>query len=153
MFSSAPPDGPIPTGAASSIRIGGRADSTRRLISPNIFDTIEINTSFYNPLRPELVAQWIERIACNPRFLFTAKLWQKFTHEEGATAADEKLVRMGFDVLHAGGRLGAVLLQFPFSFHNTERKPRATEKRSSPIQRLPAGGRGAAFVVGAAGVL
>jgi uncharacterized protein YecE (DUF72 family) len=83
------------------------------------FDTIEINTSFYNPLRPELAAQWIERIAANPRFLFTAKLWQKFTHEEGATAADEQTVRMGFDVLRSVKRLGAVLLQFPFSFHNT----------------------------------
>jgi uncharacterized protein YecE (DUF72 family) len=83
------------------------------------FDTIEINTSFYNPLKPELAAQWIERIAFNPRFLFTAKLWQKFTHEEGASAEDERAARMGFDVLRSVGRLGAVLLQFPFSFHNT----------------------------------
>lgn len=83
------------------------------------FDTIEINTSFYNPLRPELAAHWLDRIAANPRFFFTAKLWQRFTHEEGATAADEKAVRLGFDVLHRAGRLGAVLLQFPFSFHNT----------------------------------
>jgi uncharacterized protein YecE (DUF72 family) len=83
------------------------------------FDTIEINTSFYNPLKPELAAQWIERVAFNPRFLFTAKLWQKFTHEEGATAEDEKAVRMGFDVLRSVKRLGALLLQFPFSFHNT----------------------------------
>jgi uncharacterized protein YecE (DUF72 family) len=29
------------------------------------------------------------------------------------------MVRSGFDVLHGAGRLGAVLLQFPFSFHNT----------------------------------
>jgi uncharacterized protein YecE (DUF72 family) len=83
------------------------------------FDTIEINTSFYNPLRVEHAAQWLERVSANPRFLFTAKLWQKFTHEEGATSADEKIVRAGFDVLHGAGRLGAVLLQFPFSFHNT----------------------------------
>jgi uncharacterized protein YecE (DUF72 family) len=83
------------------------------------FDTIEINTSFYNPLRPDLAAQWVERISPNPRFLFTAKLWQKFTHEENATSADEQMVRMGFDVLHSVNRLGAVLLQFPFSFHNT----------------------------------
>lgn len=83
------------------------------------FDTIEINTSFYNPLRPELAAQWLDRVSANPRFLFTAKLWQKFTHEEGATTADEKLVRSGFDVLHTAGRFGAMLLQFPFSFHNT----------------------------------
>jgi uncharacterized protein YecE (DUF72 family) len=83
------------------------------------FDTIEINTSFYQPLRPALAAQWIDLVAGNPRFLFTAKLWQKFTHREETTAQDVNAVRSGFDVLRAAGRLGAVLLQFPFSFHNT----------------------------------
>jgi uncharacterized protein YecE (DUF72 family) len=83
------------------------------------FDTIEINTSFYQPLRPTLAAQWLDRIAANPRFLFTAKLWQKFTHEDGTTVEDEKAVRAGFDILRGADRLGAVLLQFPFSFHNT----------------------------------
>ncbi len=83
------------------------------------FDTIEINTSFYNPLRPDHAALWVERVAANPRFLFTAKLWQKFTHEEGATREDESAARAGFEVLHRAGRLGAVLLQFPFSFHST----------------------------------
>lgn len=83
------------------------------------FDTIEINTSFYQPLRPSLATQWLDRVAENPRFLFTAKLWQKFTHEGGTTLDDERLVRSGFDVLRAAGRLGAVLLQFPFSYHRT----------------------------------
>lgn len=83
------------------------------------FDTIEINTSFYHPVRPELARQWLKRVASNPHFLFTAKLWQKFTHETDATLEDEKAVRAGFDVLRDGGRMGAVLLQFPFSFHNT----------------------------------
>jgi uncharacterized protein YecE (DUF72 family) len=83
------------------------------------FDTIEINTSFYQPLRPNLAGQWIDRVAKNPRFIFTAKLWQKFTHETGATAEDERIVREGFDPLVRAGKLGAVLLQFPFSFHNT----------------------------------
>jgi uncharacterized protein YecE (DUF72 family) len=84
------------------------------------FDTIEINTSFYQPIRPEHAEQWIERVSQNPDFLFTAKLWRKFTHEEGATAEDGKIVRAGFDVLRNAGRLGAVLLQFPFSFHNSK---------------------------------
>jgi uncharacterized protein YecE (DUF72 family) len=81
------------------------------------FDTIEINTSFYSPLRPEFAAQWTDRVAANPRFVFTAKLWQRFTHETGATVQDEKAVRAGFDVLRSAQRLGAVLLQYPFSFH------------------------------------
>jgi uncharacterized protein YecE (DUF72 family) len=83
------------------------------------FDTIEINTSFYQPLRPNLAEQWIERVAENSRFVFTAKLWQKFTHESGATSEDEHAVRAGFDPLVRAGKLGAVLLQFPFSFHRT----------------------------------
>jgi uncharacterized protein YecE (DUF72 family) len=81
------------------------------------FDTIEINTSFYQPLNPEHAKQWLERVSANPRFVFTAKLWQKFTHDPSATAEDERAVRAGFDVLHKAGKLGAVLLQFPFAFH------------------------------------
>jgi uncharacterized protein YecE (DUF72 family) len=83
------------------------------------FDTIEINTTFYQPLNAEHSRQWIERVANNPRFLFTAKLWQKFTHDPSASSEDERNVRAGFDVLRAAGKLGAVLLQFPFSFHQT----------------------------------
>lgn len=87
------------------------------------FDTIEINTSFYAPIRVEHAAQWLERVAANPRFLFTAKLWQHFTHDlapsASPSAGDEHAVRAGFDVLRGAGKLGAVLLQFPFAFHNS----------------------------------
>jgi uncharacterized protein YecE (DUF72 family) len=83
------------------------------------FDAIEINTSFYQPLKPENCVKWLERVAANPRFLFTAKLWEGFTHAAGATAGDERAVRAGFDVLRDAGKLGTVLLQFPFSFHRT----------------------------------
>jgi uncharacterized protein YecE (DUF72 family) len=89
------------------------------------FDTIEINTSFYQPLKPESAKQWVELVAGNRNFVFTAKLWQRFTHDiasatSGPTADDERAVRAGFDVLRAAGKLGAVLLQFPFSFHRTK---------------------------------
>jgi uncharacterized protein YecE (DUF72 family) len=83
------------------------------------FDTIEINTSFYQPLNPEHTRQWLDRVSPNPRFVFTAKLWQKFTHDLSASTEDERAVRTGFDVLHHAGKLGAVLLQFPFAFHRT----------------------------------
>jgi uncharacterized protein YecE (DUF72 family) len=83
------------------------------------FDTIEINTSFYGPIAPDSARKWIELVSGNPRFLFTAKLWQKFTHEQGASAEDVRAVRVGVDVLQETGKLGAVLLQFPFSFHRT----------------------------------
>jgi uncharacterized protein YecE (DUF72 family) len=89
------------------------------------FDTIEINTSFYQPLRADLAKHWVEVVSGNPRFVFTAKLWQRFTHDivsatSGGTAEDERAVREGFDVLRAANKLGAMLLQFPFSFHRTK---------------------------------
>jgi uncharacterized protein YecE (DUF72 family) len=83
------------------------------------FDTIEINTSFYQPLRPDHAALWVERVSGNPAFLFTAKLWKRFTHDPSATKEDERAARAGFDVLRKAEKLGAVLLQFPFSFYCT----------------------------------
>jgi len=86
------------------------------------FDTIEINTSFYNPIRPEHARLWVQRVSENTSFKFAAKLWQRFTHDSSAappSAEDENQVRAGFDVLRDAGKLGAVLLQFPFSFHYT----------------------------------
>lgn len=83
------------------------------------FDTIEINTSFYQPMRADHAEQWVERVAENPAFVFTAKLWQRFTHDPAATAEDERAVRAGFDVLRQAGKLGAILVQFPFSFHKS----------------------------------
>jgi len=80
------------------------------------FDTIEINTSFYQPVRPELGKLWVRKVEHNPRFLFTAKLWHRFTHERQTSAEDELAAREGFDALMAEGKLGAVLMQFPWSF-------------------------------------
>lgn len=99
-----------------SRRPGGFHEAT---FLAQFFDTIELNTSFYQPVSPEHAAGWIERVAANPAFVFTAKLWQRFTHEPSASAEDERAVRAGFDVLRDAGKLGAVLLQFPFSFHCT----------------------------------
>jgi uncharacterized protein YecE (DUF72 family) len=92
------------------------------------FDTIEINTSFYQPLQADHCRHWIELVARNPRFVFTAKLWQGFTHGAGGSAENESAVRAGFDVLRDAGKLGAVLLQFPFSFHRNEENSAHLEK-------------------------
>ena len=96
------------------------------------FDTAEINTSFYGPLKPELAKLWSKRVgAVNPRFLFTAKLYRAFTHSpiavmEPTSAAtirptdeDEIKTREGLDALANEGKLGALLIQFPVSFKNT----------------------------------
>ena len=84
-----------------------------------LFDTIEINTSFYGPPSPHMTLRWPEQVKANPRFRFTAKLWRGFTHERNATAEDEKLVKDGMAPLAEADRLGAILMQFPISFQNT----------------------------------
>lgn len=96
------------------------------------FDTAEINTSFYGPLKPELAKLWCRKVAAvNPRFQFTAKLYRAFTHSpiavmEPTSAAtirptdeDEIRTREGLDAIASEGRLGALLIQFPVSFKNT----------------------------------
>jgi uncharacterized protein YecE (DUF72 family) len=85
------------------------------------FDTIEINSSFYRPFTESTAKSWAARVKSARDFMFTAKLNRLFTHERGkATAADEKEVREGMDSLAAEGKLGAVLLQFPWSFKNSD---------------------------------
>ena len=83
------------------------------------FDTVEINSSFYYPPKPETARAWLDRVARNPRFIFTAKLHKVFTHKrERLTQDDESVFRAGIDPLRAAGKLGAVLVQFPWSFKN-----------------------------------
>jgi uncharacterized protein YecE (DUF72 family) len=85
------------------------------------FDTIEINSSFYRPPTASTTNLWIERVSHNPNFIFTAKLNRVFTHERGkATDQDEKEFREGMEPMLATGKLGALLLQFPWSFKNSD---------------------------------
>lgn len=84
-------------------------------------DTIEINSSFYAPPRPKDAAAWARRVQNNPRFRFTAKAWQRLSHErdvadESSLAADCEEVRSSMAPLAEAGVLGALLIQFPWRF-------------------------------------
>ena len=96
------------------------------------FDVVEINTSFYGHIKPEIAKLWARIVSdANPGFLFTAKLHRSFTHSplpamEPTSAVsirpndeDERLAREGLEALAGTGKLGALLLQFPVSFKNT----------------------------------
>ena len=83
------------------------------------FDAIEINSSFYRIPDSKTTQRWVDRVADHPAFRFTAKLWQGFTHEGTARPEDEAAFRQAMAPLHDVGRLGAVLLQFPYRFHHT----------------------------------
>jgi uncharacterized protein YecE (DUF72 family) len=86
------------------------------------FDTIEVNSTFYRPAARTSAEAWLRRVHHNPSFLFAAKLWKRFTHERKvAWTADEVAeARAGLDPLLESGRLGALLLQFPWSFRRAD---------------------------------
>jgi len=90
------------------------------------FDTVEVNSTFYRMPEPAMSLAWLRR---TPKpFEFSVKLFQKFTHpdmylalpgvsEWNLSRADVDLFRLGVDPIAEAGRLAAVLVQFPPSFH------------------------------------
>ncbi|MFH0914596.1 MAG: DUF72 domain-containing protein [Chloroflexota bacterium] len=90
------------------------------------FRTVEVNSSFYRPPDPATVHRWVKRVP--EGFLFTVKLWQKFTHprmyrtatgeEAVISREDVDLFQRSLEPLVESGKLGALLAQFPPSFTN-----------------------------------
>jgi uncharacterized protein YecE (DUF72 family) len=79
---------------------------------------IEINSTFYRPVDGPVAASWVRRTEDVPGFVFTAKSHRSWTHEKNPDldrVIPETLA--GLEPLRAEGRLGALLLQFPHSFH------------------------------------
>src|SRR4051812_35831088 len=79
------------------------------------FDTVEINVTFYRPIPARTSESWVKKVEKNKRFKFTGKLWQGFTHDRDAGSEDERMFKDGYAPLLEAGRLGAILLQFPWS--------------------------------------
>lgn len=84
------------------------------------FDAVEINTSFYHSLKPELTKLWAAKVSHNSRFLFTAKLNRRFTHDRVLDGGEITAFKDGLWPLLKGRKLGALLMQFPWSFRLTE---------------------------------
>jgi len=88
------------------------------------FDAVEINATFYQPLRPEIASLWAKKVARNPKFLFTMKLARQFTHERSLVAHDIARFKEGIWPLANARKLGCVLMQFPWTFRYTEENRR-----------------------------
>ena len=114
------------------------------------FDCCEINTSFYGHVQPKTGKHWCELVnEVNPAFQFTAKLFRGFTHAPGAviqsTSAatlnpldgDEIKAKEGLDSIAAEGKLGALLIQFPISFKNTDENRDYLEKLIERFRQYP----------------
>ncbi len=90
------------------------------------FNAVEINSSFYRPPDPRHVNNWVHRVP--EGFLFSVKLWQKFTHpkmykeatgyEAVISQKDVDLFSYSIEPLIKHGKFGILLAQFPPSFKN-----------------------------------
>lgn len=96
-------------------------------------DVIEINTSFYRPVDPKVSAAWVRRVAFRPELRFTAKAHRSWTHVSDDATAQDPVSLDGLAPLRDAGILGALLFQFPQSFHRTER---ALERLDALLARL-----------------
>jgi|HubBroStandDraft_6_1064221.scaffolds.fasta_scaffold82818_4 uncharacterized protein YecE (DUF72 family) len=84
------------------------------------FDAVEINTTFYQNIRPEITRLWLRKVSHNPKFLFTAKLGRRFTHERLIESNEVSAFKEGLWPLLGAKKLGCVLMQFPWTFRYTE---------------------------------
>jgi len=87
----------------------------------HFFDVVEINTSFYGHIKPELASLWVKKVAFNQSFTHSPLAVMEPTSAASIrpTDEDEAKAREGLDALAGEGKLGALLIQFPVSFKNT----------------------------------
>ena len=115
------------------------------------FKTVEINVTFYRPLAPHQTSRWSEAMAAFPDFRFTAKLLNVFTHERRLPAREVAEFQAGLVPLLQAGRLGVLLAQFPYSFHNTEENRAYLVDLKEKFREFPGGGGSPAPLLGAPG--
>lgn len=98
---------------------------------------VEINTSFYRPLRPELSRVWARKLASHADFRFTAKLYRGFTHEGRVERREVRQFSEGLEPLIDAGKLGCVLMQFPWSFKRTDENLRHLLRVTRTFSQYP----------------
>jgi len=98
----------------------GLKGTDRLTFLAGLFQAVEINVTFYQPVAPTFTERWSQAVADHPDFRFTAKLLNIFTHERRLPDQEVGEYQTGLLPLLSAGRLGVLLAQFPYSFHNTE---------------------------------
>ena len=86
-------------------------DKSRLTYYASIFNSIEINSSFYKIPMPTTVFKWAESVPDG--FRFTFKLWREITHNKGLTFNPEDVDRFVKTISQVGTKKGTLLVQFP----------------------------------------
>lgn len=111
-----------------------RGTGTREMLSlySKIFNTVEIDSTFYAIPAESSVRGWAERTP--KEFTFSVKLPSEITHKNRLKESGDILNRFVDRMALLGNKLGCVLIQLPPDFSPVERK-----SLSAFIKSLPAG--------------
>ena len=98
-----------------------------------LFDTVEVNTTFYRLPRREAVASWVEGSPAG--FLFSVKASRYLTHVRRLRDMDRGVARFyeRIEPLTASSKMGSVLWQLPPTFRRDD------DRLAEALARLPAG--------------
>ena len=98
-----------------------------------LFDTVEVNSTFYRLAKPAAVARWVEETPAG--FLFTVKASRYLTHMKRLTDMERGVERLyaGIAPLVDSPKLGPVLWQLPERFHRDD------DRLAYALERLPPG--------------
>jgi uncharacterized protein YecE (DUF72 family) len=100
------------------------------------FRYTEVNSTYYALPGQQLMASLAERTP--PGFVFTVKAFKSLTHErKGEAAVDAGKFRFSLAPLVEAGKLGAVLLQFPYSFRCSQENRSYLARLGELLEGLP----------------
>lgn len=92
----------------------------------SLFDTVELDTTFYHPPRASVVRSWERHTP--EAFRFAPKVPRAITHDAGLFAVDRAMADFVRALEPLGGKLGPLLVQLPAEFVRDERNAWALER-------------------------
>jgi len=98
-----------------------------------MFDTVEVNSTFYRLASPDAVARWVEQTP--PGFIFTLKASRYLTHIKRLAGLETGVKRFyeAIEPLVGTPKLGPLLWQLPENFRRDD------ERLAEALKSLPAG--------------
>ena len=86
-------------------------ESSRLQYYGSLFNSVEINSSFYKIPLPRTFARWAAEVP--DAFRFSIKLWKEITHCKGLNCDLTNIPRFLEAAVHMGDKMGPLLIQFP----------------------------------------
>lgn len=113
-----------------------RSTGSRPLdILTKLFDTIEVNVTFYRDVPEAQLERWCREVETSQSFRWCFKLNQRLSHGPDLPTATALLAALRrFSPVREAGRLGALLLQLPWSRRYSERAAAALADLSAAAQ-------------------